>query len=153
MECWCIHLTMKADAPIMRTYREGRLNQTDPPTESVPLIEQEFDRNGNPTGKWKALDIEQYGPAGIVALMEEADLWSGRGRDDSLIEMVNKVIEKNERNRKAIRERQRNFIRDRAAAARRQVLGIPLIQAGIDLLAGKKAGKPGAAKVAPQQGR
>ena len=101
--------------------------------EGVPLIEQEFNAKGSPTGKWKALDIEQYGPSGIVAMLEQADVWSGRGEHRSLLEFFHEVVNNNRARREKVRNAQREFIRDRAADRRRQVLGIPLIQVGIEL--------------------
>lgn len=126
MGCWTINLSMKADAPIMRAYQEGRLKQDEPPTEGIPLMET--DENG----KWRALDLEQYGPSGIVRMLEEADVWSGRGKHSSLTEVVKDVMERNRAKREKTRRTLRDRAGDRFAEARRRVFRTPLIR-GADL--------------------
>lgn len=135
MGCWTLNLSLPATAPVMQDYQEGRLRQAEPPTEGIPLMEQDE------SGKWHALDLEQYGPTGIVRLLEEADMWSGRGKHRSLVEFVREVAERNRRNRQAVRARQRNWARDLAADVRRQIFKIPFHRVGIDLTQNTGAAK------------
>lgn len=128
MGCWTINLSMSKDAPAMKAWREGKLQQSEPPTEGIPLMEQDPE-----TGDWKALDLAQYGPSGIVEILEKADLWSGRGEHGSLPELVQKVVEGNRANRKKHRDRMRDYIRDRAADLRRSRLKIPFLSVGKDI--------------------
>jgi hypothetical protein len=131
MGCWTVNLSLPPTAPAMRDYQEGRLKQADPPTEGVALIEQVMDASGVPTGEFKALDLEQYGPSGIVRMLEEADLWSGRGTHRSLQEFVQKTAERNRENTRKIKARQKAWAHDLAMEFRRQICKIPLIRAGI----------------------
>lgn len=122
MECWTINLTMPADAPVMKSYRDGNLEQSEVPTEGIPLIEQD-----PKTGKFRALDLEQYGPSGIVEMLEKGDTWSGRGEHRSLTEFVAKTIEANREHRENVKKQQKEIVREELKERRHKKFGAPTI--------------------------
>lgn len=128
MNTWVIHFGRKSDDPLMRAWQEGTLQQAEEPTESIYL--NEWDKA---TKKFRPLPLEEYGVEGIRRLLDEANMWSGRGRYNSLQEGVNAIRAQNHQVRENLKKQIREAGRETDWLHRRSLLGIPYITAGINL--------------------
>lgn len=137
MGCWSVNLTLKPDDPALKRYQEGEA--TEVPTEGVLLLEWDAEvGDPNPTtgkkaGAYRAVNLEEYGPSGVVALLEKGNTWSGRGEFGSLQEAVIGAASRNREEAAKQKERQRQWARDYAGDVRRQTLKIPYVRVGVEL--------------------
>lgn len=123
--CAVIDITLKGDDPRLKAYQEGRLKHE--PKESVILHYQKTDYQGNTSGPFIALNLEELGVTGIIEMLEKGDVWSGRGEFSSLHEAVQKVAQHNETHREKMKQDIRDAAMDRAKDMRRQILDLPLV--------------------------
>ncbi len=134
--CWSVNLSLKPNDPALRAYQEGKA--TEEPTEGVLLIEWDDSLgdmlpSGRKAGGYRAVNLEEYGAAGVVGLLEKGNTWSGRGDFGSMQEAVTAAASRSRESKNALREAQRQHVRDYAADTRRQYLEIPLIPVGVEL--------------------
>lgn len=131
MGCWSVNLSLKPGHPDLKAFQEGRASVE--PTEGVLLVEWDEaagppnKTTGNPMGEYRAVDLEEYGPSGIVALLERGNTWSGRGEFGSLADAVRVAATRNREEKERIKARLRDDARHLAADQRRQILGIPFV--------------------------
>lgn len=128
LNAWVIHFGRRESDPMMREWQEGRLEQE--PTESVILHEWDL-----ATKRFTPFMLGEYGAEGIVRLLDEANMWSGRGHCDSIQEAVAAVRAHNTRTRERHHKEAREYGSDRWTDRRRAVLNIPFLPVGIDLRA------------------
>ena len=121
--CFAVEIELKPDDPRMKMYREGRLEEK--PVEFVPLFYKEYDEFGG--SKFVASDIEQMGATGVVNLLEQGDLMTGRGDAKNLLDACRKVQESNEQRRKQLKRDILAACADRTRDHRRAILGNPLV--------------------------
>lgn len=127
MNCFCVEFTLKPGHPDLHLWREGKLRQANEPTESVPLFEWGED------GECIALDLEQLGASGLVELLEQGDVHSGRGENQSLTDGVEKAIQHNRKVRAEQRQRVRDVGQDMKDTHRRSLYGIPFVSVLADI--------------------
>ena len=136
LNCYAIHLTRRPDDPIMREWQEGRLAQSDPPTESVLL--HEFDPK---VGRYVPLKLEELGPSGIEELLDKGNAWSGRGEFKTLADGLAHAVDQNKRNKEEWAKHMSELGRDIGSLARRTVLNLPWVP-GSDVPAEKSLTTP-----------
>lgn len=135
--CWSVNLSLKPDDPALRPWQEGRASHK--PTEGVLLIEWDAEAGevspitGQRSGAYRPVDLEEYGPTGVVELLEKGNTWSGRGEFGSLAEAVVVAATRSREEREKIKARQRQWARDYAGDVRRQYLKIPFLPVGVAL--------------------
>lgn len=128
MGCWCIFLNVVPDHPLMRAYQEGRLDQAEPPTDSIPL--QEWDPKAR---KWTPISLDELGAEYITELLDKGNLWSGRGEFESMQEAVLHAREQNERQKEAWKKYADEAAKDTMALGRRKLNNLPLISVNADI--------------------
>ena len=116
---WVIHLTRKADDPLMKAYRDGVLDHE--PTESIPLTM--FD----PKKGYVSVGLDEIGVGGILDLLDEGNIWSGRGAYESHEDSMNAKRARNDEKRRLDREAQKERGQEMAAQSRRKVFDLPLV--------------------------
>jgi hypothetical protein len=148
--CWVIRLARKADDPARRAVREGLFSTAmqdglserqkeareralagavrDAETESVMLSEPAGEGLG-----YRALNIHELGPSGVVQVLDRANLWSGRGEHRSLQEGIWSVRAETAAREERLLDEAEQAGRDIAADIRRRALKIPYVGVGIDL--------------------
>lgn len=87
MRCWVVELDLRDDDPRIGAWKEGRLRVK--PVESVPLH-----RTGK-TGHLEAIPLDDLGASGVVALLDEGNVLTGRGKYSSLMHAVRAVEDRN----------------------------------------------------------
>lgn len=125
--CWVVHLSKRADDPVLKAWREGTLEQAHEPTECVPL--HKFDPE---TGRYRFVPLNEWGVSGIEELLDSGNTWSGRGVNSSLEDGVRKTRAHNERVREGMKEGARDAGRDWASSVRRTVFDLPMVM-GVDI--------------------
>lgn len=135
---WVIDLTLRPNDPRMLAWKEGRAEQ--PPKETIwlhrrnPIEGKEIPGTyGLREPPYVGLDIHQEGADGIRRFLEEGDTWNGRGKFGSVTDAAKSVSEHNARERARVKEEAREENRAKLKQERRSWVGIPLVQAGIDL--------------------
>lgn len=132
---WVIKVTLRPDDPRMGAWREGRL--TEEPFEQIELAEYKEDAvrlsDGRVIPGYVGYDLEELGVSGLVNMLEEADVQSGRGRFNSLSEAVAFQRQAQKDAHERARKAQRDAAVDRSLDRRRSVLKIPFLGVGIDL--------------------
>ncbi len=142
---WLARFTLHPDDKRMVLYREGQV--AEPPTDDVWFMEPNPDAgklipgtDGIREQDYRGLDIMQMGAAGVRAFLERGNLNSGRGQYQSLEDQLRQVREANAAAKAKNRADAQQASRDRTSERRRWWLGIPLVQAGMDLIQGR--GRP-----------
>ena len=120
--CWIVKFSLKPTDPRMKAYREGR--SAEPPTEIVWLMDH---------AAGKPYDIHQLGAAGVRALLEKGNNFTGRGEYGSQLEAIEKTAEANRAAREAFRQQAKEENRYNRKQDKRRYLGIPQVPVGIDL--------------------
>jgi hypothetical protein len=131
--CPVIHFTRKADDPVLKAWQEGELESE--PTESVML-----NRWDERAGAYVPLDLGEYGAGGVVALLEEADTWSGRGRYESLQHAIRAAWDRNDARREEMKAAAFEAGQDGADRMRRTILGLPQVQVAADVKSNTASG-------------
>lgn len=94
--CPLIELELKPDDPRLRAWQENKVPEK--PTESILLNRREG-------GRLVPIKLEEFGPSGIVGLLEKIDLLSGTGEFRDLMHAIEATHEHNRQlKRLAIRE-------------------------------------------------
>lgn len=120
--CFTIFLERKGDDPARKLYQEGVQGAT--AYEAVPL--QEWDILAQ---EYVPLNIHEYGPGGIVQILQKGDTWSGTGEYKDMREAAAASIKRMERARKAERDAVRESGKETGWLHRRTALGIPFVGA------------------------
>lgn len=124
--CAVIHFSRKSDDPMMREWQEGRLSEE--PTESVML------HHWDPAKKRHVpLDLGEYGASGIVNMLDESNVWSGRGRYASLQAAIEATITGHNQHRERLRQAAEDAGRESAWLHQRGVLGLPQVPVVADV--------------------
>lgn len=120
LRCAVIEFSAHPDDPRYRAWQEGKLKFE--PKELVVLH-----RQTSPGSPYVAINLAEMGASGLAHLLEEADVWSGRGEHGSLNDSFAKVDAANE----AARQNQINAVEEAARESawlhRRSVLGVPFV--------------------------
>lgn len=116
--CAAIHFRA---AGISEGFADGPVIHADR-TESVALHEWDPTR-----GHYVPLNLAEYGAQGIVALLEKADTYSGRGEHNSLQESIEAVQRRNAALRESQLKAGEEAGREMAWLHRRSVLGTPVV--------------------------
>lgn len=139
MKCHAIQLSAPADDPKWAAYRDGKLKQA--PHEFIPLNRQDA------SGHYVPIALEELGASGIVQMLEEANMWSGRGEYDDVAGAAQAVIARNAAHREEQAAAVEEAAKESAWLHRRGVFGLPQTSVGIDLKgAAEKAPPTGEAK-------
>ena len=125
LRCAVIELTLPDDDPRMQAFMNGGLRKK--PVECVPLH-----RQNKETLAYEAIPLEALSASGIESLLDEANMWSGRGEVMDLFQAVQKVDEQNEALRKQQRDAVEEAARESAWLNYRQIFKVPLVR-GADL--------------------
>lgn len=128
MQCWGVELSLPSDHPQLKLWKEGKLKQATPPTDTVLLHAWSYD-----TQAWVPHDIEQLGPSGVVSILEKGNTWSGRGEYSSIVEACEAVQQDNEQARKDLSDYAYNVGAEIGSHARRDSLKLPQVGVLTDL--------------------
>lgn len=136
--CFAIYFRLKPDDSRLRLWQEQVIAEE--PTESVllhmvldPPRKIEDGRGGFRWQFYEPINLADLGQGVMREILDRANTWSGNGEFDSLGEAVAVAAERTVRSKRRKYEELRQESRDVATEVRRQVLKIPLVQAGIDL--------------------
>lgn len=128
LECWAVEISLRPGHPSLRAWQEGRLKQDSEPTETVLLLTWDSEKGTN-----IPMRLEDYGAAGIVQFLEEADTWSGRGRFNSFQAAFNYATQRRRENAATLKAQMREWASDLYHDVRRRIKKIPFHRVGIDL--------------------
>lgn len=137
MKCWSVNLSLKPGDPALKRWQEGKADRE--PTEGVLLIEWDptlGDLNpatGEKAGGYRAVDLEEYGPSGVVDLLEKGDTWSGRGEFASMQEAVVGAASRWRNQKEATKAKLRSEAGYHAKHERRLYTGNPLVSVPANL--------------------
>lgn len=135
--CWSVNLSLKPGDPALKRWQEGKAEHE--PTEGVLLLEWDAalgetnPHTGRKAGAYRAVNLEEYGPTGVVELLEKGNTWSGRGEYGSLAQAVVAAATRSREAKEKTRAQMRQWSRDLAADQRRQILKVPFHRVGIAL--------------------
>lgn len=129
LKCFVVKVSRKVDDPVMRLVREGKKSE-DEVMEAIPL----HDPVAGQAMTFRALDLEQMGPSGILRWLEEKDMWSGRGKyqspHDAVAEADRETEARQAEKEQAGDERAREILR---RTMRKHGLSAPQVSVGIQL--------------------
>lgn len=126
LKCYAIQLDSPPDDPKWAAFRDGKLKQR--PTEFVPL-----NRQDPSTKSFVGIPLDELSATGITEMLDEANLWSGRGEYDDIASASAAVLERNEKNRLHYLEQVEEGARESAWLHRRSIFNLPQSAVGIDL--------------------
>lgn len=126
LRCPEVQIDLKAEDPRLKKWQAQTQKVPNKPVESVFLHRHDGHH-------YVALNLGELGASGVRALLEEGNMWAGRGQAPNLLAAVRMVDEKNERVKEAMRKEARDNSRDRAREHRREILDLPLVSVPADL--------------------
>lgn len=121
LRCWAVYLSPLPDDPKLEAVQTGGWAPEDA-DECVLLIDG-----------GQAMDLEQYGPSGVINWFERNNMKSGRGEVDSLDEQVRRSRDQRAEIRTKQRAERHDNAKQRAKEWRRQIFKIPFLPVGINL--------------------
>lgn len=127
LKCYEITLTYPDDSPVMKAWRDGRVGEAKP-HETIPLAHWDAEAM-----RYVAVDPDEYGPSGVVELLDRANAQSGRGERGSLVDAVEAQIQKRETIRRENQKKAREAGEEVGWLSRRKEFNLPLISVGTNL--------------------
>jgi hypothetical protein len=132
---WFAEFEVRANDPLMKGWREGRLDK--PPSERVWFHLPNPRAHQRGQSEYMQLDIIQLGRQGVRRFLDQGNTWSGRGEFKSIEHAAKVILDRNDemkvKNKKAALEHAVDVAKDR----RRTRFGIPFIRVLKDI--GKRA--------------
>lgn len=125
LNCWTIHLGRAADDPMLAEYQEGRLERE--PTESIFLREWRWNDSKKTDGGWAQMDLEEYGLEGVLAFLDQANLWSGQGEYPDLQSAIEASIAQDQQLREQMAEAAEEIGREAGWLHRNKILELPQV--------------------------
>jgi hypothetical protein len=98
------------------------------PTEAVPLHVWNAEKKA-----YEALPVEEMGKSGVIELLEQADLLSGRGEHDTLYASLQAAAERNRANRALAMEIAKEGARETAWLHYPRLAGVESVTVPVDL--------------------
>lgn len=114
LQCWEVRIELDGDDPRMKPVRAGVRGAV--PFEIVPL------HYHSKTGHLVAMDLDEIGASGIVALLQQGDLLTGRGEFPNLLAAVRAQYERNEKHKADMMEKAVQAGLETADRHKRQIL-------------------------------
>lgn len=140
LKCFVIHFSRRSDDPTLAAVQAGLRAES---TESVMLHEWKQNARPHPylpgqtVPGWVAMDLEQYGVDGVLAILDRGNLWSGRGEYRTPQEALDQVLLNNERKDRDNDALVEGAARERANLVYRKATGNPQVPVIADLKGAK----------------
>lgn len=124
--CFVIRLSRRADDPVHKARQEGRISEEDT-HETVYLQGWVWTDERAGQGKLLPYDLDQFGPTGIIELLDKGNMATGRGEYSSLQQYIGATVARNRQKKEAWKRQAEDQTRETASRYRRKVLGLPQV--------------------------
>lgn len=132
--CFVIRLSRREDDPIHEARRQGRISEQDA-METVELRGWVWTDEAKGQGRFLPYDLEQFGPSGLVEMLDRGNVATGRGEYTSLQHYIGATVARNRAKKEAWKRQAEDQTRETANRYRRTILGLPQVPVTANLKA------------------